>query len=379
MQQYDYIIIGAGAAGLNIAIRFATDSYFSDHRILIIDKDDKVTNDRTWSFWEKGPSKRDKFVTKQWTKGVFYSDEKKHELFIYPYIYKTVRSSDFYDYARTIISKAKHITWSKEKVQSIDEGNVTCTDHCYSAGHIFDSRVSDDFSQNSHKYSSLIQHFKGWFIKTDQKVFDPDEFIMMDYRLRWQDQTSFTYVLPFTENYALVEFTLFNQKLLTDEEYDLMLKTYIKDFLKIDTYEIVEVEQGTIPMTDYPFHKGHSEFVTKIGTAGGWVKPSSGYSFRNANRQSKKIIDNLKNGKIPYEGIIKKRFRKYDSTLLDVLCRKNELGAYIFETLYTKHPMPTIFEFLDEKSSLIDEVRIMNSLNLPEFRKAFFKKLFKKA
>ena len=53
--QYDYIIAGAGCAGLSLAVHMIHSGKFSDKKILIVDKDDKQKNDRTWCFWEKEP------------------------------------------------------------------------------------------------------------------------------------------------------------------------------------------------------------------------------------------------------------------------------------------------------------------------------------
>ena len=50
---YDYIILGCGASGLMMANEMAQDSFFENKQILIIDKEIKNKNDRTWSFWEK--------------------------------------------------------------------------------------------------------------------------------------------------------------------------------------------------------------------------------------------------------------------------------------------------------------------------------------
>lgn len=47
---FDYAIIGAGAAGLNLAMAMLNDPFFEDKRILIIEKEDKEINDKTWSF-----------------------------------------------------------------------------------------------------------------------------------------------------------------------------------------------------------------------------------------------------------------------------------------------------------------------------------------
>ena len=50
-------------------------------------------------------------------------------------------------------------------------------------------------------------------------------------------------------------------------------------------------------MTTYPFYKGSTKNITKIGTAGGWVKPSTGYSFKNCEKYSLRILDNIKERK----------------------------------------------------------------------------------
>lgn len=378
ISKFDYIIIGAGAAGLNLALRMQKESYFDTKQILIVDKEAKNTDDRTWSFWEKGPSKLDKIVTKQWLSGVFFSPEKKYELNIYPYIYKTIRSSKFYTYARNELSKSNHISWVKDEIKKVIGNKVIGSKGTYEAGHIFDSRIPNAFEKEKETYSSLVQHFKGWFIKTKKASFNPDQFVMMDYRIMHEDQTSFMYVLPFSEDYALVEYTFFNTYFVEDDVYEQKIKRYLSDFLQVRDYDILEIEKGSIPMSDYPFHQHHSKHCTLIGTAGGWVRPSSGYSFKNAQRFSKAVVNNIKTGKLPSDGVAKGRFRKYDSIFLEVLKQKNQFGPKIFETIYTKNDLVTVFRFLDEKSSLIEDYKIMNSLNYPEFRKALAKKIIRK-
>ncbi len=52
-QQYDYIITGAGCAGLSLAVRMIQSGKFANKKILLADADTKNKNDRTWCFWEK--------------------------------------------------------------------------------------------------------------------------------------------------------------------------------------------------------------------------------------------------------------------------------------------------------------------------------------
>jgi len=51
---YDYIIAGGGCAGLSLVMRMLKEPQLSTKKILIIDKDSKQLNDRTWCYWEKG-------------------------------------------------------------------------------------------------------------------------------------------------------------------------------------------------------------------------------------------------------------------------------------------------------------------------------------
>ena len=48
---YDYIIIGNGLAGLQLALAFNNDSHFTNKRIALIDPSTKTSNDKTWSFY----------------------------------------------------------------------------------------------------------------------------------------------------------------------------------------------------------------------------------------------------------------------------------------------------------------------------------------
>ena len=128
-------------------------------------------------------------------------------------------------------------------------------------------------------------------------------------------------------------------------------------------------------MTNFPFHKFNSTTVTKIGTGGGWVKPSTGYSFKHTDKKVAKIIDNLKIGKLPSNDLFKKRFRFYDSIFLKVLDNENKKGEWIFNKFYTKNSVQNMFKFLDEETSLIEEFRTISPLFSWTFLKAFFKTL----
>ena len=107
----------------------------------------------------------------------------------------------------------------------------------------------------------------------------------MDYRIGHENKTCFTYVLPINKRKALVEFTFFVPELVNDSIYDKKLEEFISNTLHVDSYSIKEIEEGVIPMSSYSFWKDNNDRYIKIGTGGGWVKSSTGYSFKNTERK----------------------------------------------------------------------------------------------
>ena len=377
-KSFDYIIIGNGLAGLQLALALAKDSFFVGKQIALIDKSTKSTNDKTWSFWEKGIGKWDNIVEKSWDKALFYSSKKQLTLNLSPYTYKTVRALDFYSEAKRILSKNPNVHFIIDNVISIEDSTkplIKTESNSYSAHHIFDSRITEDYSSELNNYTKITQHFKGLIIETENPVFNPKQFTMMDYRLKDGEQTTFTYVLPFSRTKALIEFTYFTPNLVDDVTYDAFIKKYVKDILKIENYKILETESGSIPMTNFPFENYSTKTITKIGTGGGWGKGSTGYSFKHTEKKVTKIIENLKQKKQPSHGLFKKKYKFYDKIFLKVLLDENDKGEWIFEKFYAKNSIETMFRFLDEDSSFLEEFKIMKSLFSLAFIKAFFKTL----
>jgi len=376
---FDYIIVGNGLAGLQLALAFSEDPFFDNNRIALIDKSKKDTNDKTWCFWEKKSGKWEDVLFKTWSKGFFHSSNNTLHLSLEPYTYKMVRSIDFYSSIKKKMARKSNLVFIDDEVQHIEENNevkVLGKRSEYFAQKVFDSRIPKEYFKNSDSYYRIFQHFKGWIIETETDVFDPETFTMMDYRIKHRNDTTFTYVLPFSKRRALVEFTFFTPYIVALDLYDNYLKDYIENILRTNTYEVIENEAGNIPMTNFPFEKYNSANITKIGTGGGWVKGSTGYSFKRTEKKIVKIIENLKNSKIPSTGLYRKRFQFYDSVFLNVLKNKNDKGEWVFDTFYSKNSVNKMFKFLDEETSLAEEIRIISPLFSWTFLKAFFKTLY---
>ena len=372
-KHFDYIIIGAGAAGLMLANAMVKDDFFKSKSILLLDKDAKKTNDRTWCFWEKGDGKFDSIVSKKWDRIYFGSKQFSKDYSIAPYQYKMVQGIDFYRTYFDALKQQSNVTFQQEQVTKIaDQGSkvIVLTDNnTYSASKVFSSSFDYKMATHQKKYPVLQQHFLGWTIKTDEPIFNPLQVTYMDFSVPQKGNTRFMYILPFSKNEALVEYTLFSKNRLKKKEYEEALINYLEDLLKGDSYKIDEVEQGSIPMTSYDFSEHHTKNIRYIGTAGGWAKPSTGYTFMSTAKKIPVLVDFIKTEKPLNELSFKNRFWFYDLLFLDVLSQHNEKGHSIFESLFKKCPPQLILKFLDEDTTLLEDLRFISSCPTKPFVK----------
>lgn len=377
---YDYIIIGAGAAGLMLADAMCKDEFFKDKSILILDKDSKKTNDRTWCYWEAREGQFDPIVHKTWHH-IYFAGKKFSKRFkIAPYTYKMIRGIDFYTYILQGIEKHPGVVFEQAEVtHANDDGalvTVKTSEKTYTGDKVFNSLFSYDMATHQSKYPVLQQHFVGWFVKTPKPIFDSDQATYMDFSIAQKENTRFMYVLPTSENEALIEYTLFSEHLLPKEEYETAIKNYLTNDLGCSEYEITDTEMGSIPMTAYDFKEHHSKNMRYIGTAGGWAKPSTGYTFRSTAKKTPKLLAHIKSGKPLNSLSFKTKFWYYDLLFIDVLFNDNAKGYRIFETLFKNRKPQQVFKFLDEETSFIEDVgNMMGSPKIP-FTKALFRRLF---
>ena len=379
--KFDFIIVGGGLSGLHLSYCFLNDNYFKDYSFLIIDKEKSKKEDNFFSFWEAGNGKWDKILKQKWNKADFYSSTGKVVMDFSEYNYKTLSSSKFEEYVKRKIKKKKNFKFINDTVLKIREDKnklvVVGNKKNYHAKHIFDSRLPGGVHKEIKKHTYLKQHFLGWVIKTDEKKFNKNSFVFMDYRIRDKNHTAFTYVLPFKKNEALIEHTYFSKDECDREVYEEYIREYLSKYYNTINYKIIKSEYGVIPMTSYPFYKESTKNITKIGTAGGWVKPSTGYSFKSCEKYSLKILKNIKEGK--KIGIIpEKKYYFLDKILLGVLSQYNHLGETVFYKMIKRNPTKRVLEFLNEESKLSDILKIIISMRSIYFVRVFIKSLYKK-
>ena len=348
MTQLSYIILGAGASGLMLAYRMSQDSYFDDKSILIIDQVKDKGNDKTWSYWEEGEGEWDELLTKKWSKVFFGSEDFTNTLDISPNNYKMIRSQKFYHKLWRSIELKSNFSFVEDSVKTyseVDNGvKVVTNKSTYFGLKLLNSIPDETVYEKQQKYPVLKQHFVGWFIKTKTDCFDDSMVTFMDFNIPQKSNTRFMYVLPIDKKTALFEYTLFSKDLLENSEYEDAIKDYLKE-KKVTDFEILEKENGAIPMTSFKFQELNSKSILNIGTAGGWTKASTGYTFYNTSKKTKDLVIFLKKEDDLSMFARRTKFWFYDLLLLDVLANNNEKGSALFASIFKKVNVKTILKF----------------------------------
>lgn len=362
---YDYIIAGAGCAGLSLAVHLLRAGALAGRRLLLVDRAAKDANDRTWCFWQTAPGLFEAVVHRQWQDLRYYGQDYAQLLDIRPYTYKMIRGIDFYRYCQSELGAQPNIDFLQQPVEEVFSGpdgtGLRAGGRTYRSHYVFNS-IPDEQPKLKPGRHWLLQHFKGWRIRCPQPCFDPERATLMDFRIPQDRGTAFCYVLPFSAQEALVEYTLFTASLLQPDAYDAGLRTYIARQLGIDDYTVEEEEFGIIPMTDHHFDAGRHRHI-RIGTAGGQTKGSSGYTFSFIQKQSAAIAAALAAGRpVRPAPAAAPRFHFYDSVLLGVLAHDLMPGHQVFTDLFRHNPPARVLRFLDNDTRLPDELRLISTL-----------------
>jgi lycopene beta-cyclase len=378
LSEYDYVFAGGGCAAWSLLFQLAENGLAATKKILVADSVLKHSNDRTWCFWESEPGPFEQIVHHQWPVLDFYTGDFSRAMDISPYFYKLIRGADFYRMVQSRLASLDNIHFLEEKVEQVwssaAEGTgLRAGGHDIKAGFLFSSIYKKPDPRPGLHW--LLQHFKGWWIETEKDEFDPGRATLMDFRIDQSEGTTFMYLLPFSKRRALVEYTLFTEKILPDAAYDAALAGYLRD-RGISHYKITEEERGVIPMTNHRFPAGDHHIIY-LGTAGGQTKASSGYTFKNIQRHSRALADCLQKNGDPF-GVEQTpaRFHFYDSVLLDILGKRTLEGADIFCELFRKNDPASVLRFLDNQSSVASELQIIRTLPTMPFARAAWRQVF---
>jgi lycopene beta-cyclase len=369
MADYDVAIIGGGAAGLTLTheLRGVNDRRGRPLRVALVEPPPgpHTPPPRTWCFWEPDGGPWDHLLAARWRDlSVVGPDGAVHDSPAAPYVYKMLRSADVDTHVRA--SAGEHVDQLPVLVTEVVDG----AEHAVvrgtgpggpgggsrelTASWVFDSRPPRPAPRGR---THLLQHFRGWFVRTPDDAFDPASAVLMDLRPpQPANGVAFGYVLPLSPREALVEYTEFGREALTTPEYERALKDYC-GLLGLGDVEVTAAEQGVIPMTDARFRPRAGRRVFRVGTAGGATRPSTGYTFSGVRRQTAAVARALAQGRAPVPPVPhRRRHLAMDAVMLRALDTGRVRGAEFFAGLFAANRLGDVLAFLDGGSRLPREL-----------------------
>ena len=200
----------------------------------------------------------------------------------------------------------------------------------------------------------------------------------MDFTIEQNNSTQFVYVLPFTSSQALVEITRFGSDLIQKQSAEQNLHHYIKE--QFGEYSIIDREHGCIPMSNVKIDNEIKHDIILLGARNYLTKPSTGYTFKSMFYHANNIVDKISlyqdvnSLNIEYTQMSKGRFAFYDSLLLHILHTKPHQGKPIFQALFRSVDTKHILRFLDEKTSLTEDILLFIALPWTPFLQALVQK-----
>lgn len=376
----DIVVVGAGAAGLSLAWRLAD---VVGLRVAVVEPPAghaARSPSRTWCFWEAGSGPFESLVSARWGH-VAVVDERGGRIRadLSPMAYKLIRSEDLEAAVGARLDAAPGVRRVTATVTDVEDapgnaggggGGVVVRGTGADGGPVelrarwaFDSRPPGEPRGGR---TRLLQHFLGWRVRTAADAFDPSTATLMDFRTAQPPSAvSFGYVLPTSPREALVEYTEFSRRPLTEAAYAAAVRGYLHGALGVGRYQVLGRERGVIPMTDARFPVRAGRAVFRIGTAGGATRPATGYTFAAVQRQADAMARALADGRVPVPPPAHgSRHLWMDSVMLAALDAGRVRGADLFPRLFRGNPPARVMRFLGGTSSAAEDLAIMRSAPL---------------
>jgi len=375
MKKYDYILAGGGCAGLSLVYHLL-ESSLKESQILIIDPNQGEIPNKTWCYWSKEALPiHPQSARFSWNS--FYLKDEAQQLTkpLNELSYHHLNSHDFFAHVLEKIRQFPNVHFLKEEVVALTPTGTeiqvtTHTADSFSASFVFDSRVESSDSDQS----ILKQVFIGIRIKVSEPLFDPKKWGLMDFETRPSNGFDFIYTLPFSAHEALIEYTAYTTEERSEEELLKELQEFLNQKYGSIAYDIQFQESGKIPMSTRNFFSSVSPRHIPIGTAAGWTKPSTGYTFAPIQENCAAIVANLERNELTSLHFPRKsRFVFYDNILLTIAHRWPKRLPGLFLNLFSSSRPELVFRFLSEKTTFSEEIRLLSGLKFGIFLKGLLR------
>lgn len=376
----DLIIIGGGCAGLSLALKLSELGKRCP-KVLIIEQRLQYVNDKTWCFWDVGNPDHKSLAQHAWEKFEIRHKQNVHTYSCAANKYLMLPSDVFYQHAIANIAlnpNIELITGEEILEDPVKQKSIwhmqTSVLNC-SAKLVVDTRPP----KKTAAAATLWQSFVGYEVEVDSAQFSPEKFVLMDFDDNFIEGTAFIYFLPTSSQKALIEYTVFSEKIIAHNELISLLEDSLHKYTANMPYKVLRTEYGVLPMGNQLLLQPVDKTYIFAGLFAGAARPSSGYAFQRiqlwAKNCSSAIVNESKLCKFQKDSFLK---RFMDGLFLRVIKSNHPIASNIFETLFKNCDITVAIKFLSDQANIVDSIQIIKSMPQQPFIKALPRFLFEK-
>ncbi len=362
----DYAIVGAGAAGLSLALQLT--EAFPARSVTLFDPGLGDLDNLTFAFWSPGEPPLTEAVSRSWSRVRVVAD-RTAEGALDAYRYHVIEGHRFGEIAlaRLATRPVSRVPVAVTAIEPVEGGSFVVAGAArVFARWVFDSRLDlEAVPADPARNVALTQRFLGWEVETEADAFDDEAVTLFDFGVPQGRDVRFVYTLPFSPRRALIEHVSHHAH---DARED--LAAYVAA-MGLPPYRIVRREAGQSPLTDAVFPRRAGPRWLRVGVAGGRLKPSSGYAFVRIWEDSRAIVRSLAEHGHPFAlPADPAGFALLDGLMLRVMRRSPARMGAIFLRLFERNPADRVLRFLDEAATLDEVLALGSSLPPGPFARA---------
>ena len=373
---YDVIIIGAGAAGLSLLLALDDSEYTQS--VKLVERGSGPKDDRIWSFWNNHafPTYLKGIITQEWQQWEVSGNDVTYPMSHAHHRYCSIRSGALINLALERVQNKAHLDIDFDShVISVDSVNdhalVTTKEGQFTARWVIDTRpppLKED-------HNGLLQCFYGEEVITDCDMFDVSSVKLMQQLASSELGIEFIYILPFSANHALIEFTCFSPTVVDRSILQARLKSRMYEIIGSQKYKVQRKECAVLPMYSINENTHNTnKHLIYAGIAGGAMRASTGYSFLACQRWAKQCANDLKyKQSLTSFTPISSVYQKMDRLMLSVLRNDMHIGVSIFVQMFKKVEAARFVRFMTEQATIIDFICVIWAMPKTAFLRAFFR------
>jgi lycopene beta-cyclase len=364
-----YVVVGAGASG-SLLVRALAEAGVPGP-VVLVDDGSVPLDDRVWGSWRPSSVGPDSAVGASWRRLVVASTGSERELGLRRHCYVSVRGRDLRAATDAALDELRGVRLSTTTTDVREQGDRAVVTTV--AGEIAADAVFDSVGLRSTEPARPRgwMEFEGWEIESRRPAFTPDRVRLMDFRVRQTAGMAFLYVLPWTSNHALVEFTRFTGSPTGGgvEALGPVLADHLQGALRVGEYRVLRRESGSVPLRPR-VRRPRTPHVLAIGAGAGLVRASTGYGYELMRRDADVIAAQLRRGTSPTGLRRSIRHRAMDEVFLELVRRDPVALCSSLERLFAGNSTDVVLRFLNEETTPVEEARLVASLPTGPFVRA---------